>query len=93
MIPENQHVAICRIVGRTELDEFRQRGRRDHRLVADVVVEDTELSAGFDLVNLIGLVAHQIVFPLCAAARIDNDIDVVGNGSIGDFLKISCCHG
>ena len=93
MIPEDQHIAVCRIIGRAKLNKLRQSGRRYHRLVADVVVQDPELSAGFDLVNLIRFIAHQIVFPLSTAAGIDNDIDIVGNGRIGDLLKILRCHG
>ena len=93
MIPQDQHVAVRGIVLCTETDKLGERGRGDHRLVADVVVEQTELTAVFNFINLVGSAADKIVLPLGTAAGVDNDVYIVSDLSICHFLKILRRHG
>ena len=93
VIPQDQHVAVRGIVLCTETDKLRECGRCDHRLVTDVVVEQTELTAVFNFINLVGSAADKIILPLGTAAGIDNDVYIVSDLGICHFLKILRCHG
>ena len=93
VIPQDQHVPVGRIVLRTEADKLRQGGRCDHGLVAHIVVEQAELTAVFNLVDLVGVALHQIVLPLGTAAGVDNNIDVISDGGIRHFLQVLGRHG
>ena len=92
MIPHDQLITVGFKILFAEFDEADQRVRVNHGTGAGVVDQTADLAVADDLINLIDLIGNDIGVPLCATARIDDDIDVIGDLGLGHFLQIINSH-
>ena len=91
MIPEDQFIPVGGEVFGTPFDKARQGFRIGHDPVA-VILYKTLHTAVFGLVDLVYAGAYDAVFPALAAAGVDQDVYVSGDGRSRDLGQVRRAH-
>ena len=92
MVPEDELVAVGRVILAAPLDKAGQRVGIGHGAAARVLHQALQ-AAVFDLIDLVILVADDIVVPLGAAAGIGQDADVIAQLGVGHLHQVAGRHG
>ena len=92
MIPEDQHVSVCGIIGMSIVYELRKSFGICHGADAHVVFKALQLTSAHYAIDLIYGRRYDAVLPILASAGIYDDVNIIRKSCIGHLHQIVCCH-